>query len=303
MSNPFISIVIPIYNVDRYLKRCLDSLLLQTYKNYEVILIDDGSTDKSSQICDTYAAQYEKFRAFHVPNGGVSNARNIGVANARGEAVLFIDSDDAVKPDFLESFILDNLDVDKELLIQGCICENTSGKVTEWRCPNKTYCKDDFKKAINDLELFKHGGPTCKLYSLNVIKKNNLAFNTKLHNFEDLVFFLNYIKYISTMRFSSNLGYIYYVQDTGLHLHRSGYSNERLLLDNYLVLMDPYIESPLDNISAYALSLFYRLFRTAIHEGVTCVIDSIRTYRPLFFNSTKYLSGKTILINSVLRLF
>lgn len=96
-----ISVVIPVYKVEKYLRRCIDSILNQTYGNYEIILVDDGSPDDCGKICDWYATQYSKIRVFHKKNGGLSDARNYGVEQARGEYIAFIDSDDYVEPDYL----------------------------------------------------------------------------------------------------------------------------------------------------------------------------------------------------------
>ena len=94
-SKPFFSIIVPVYNVAQYLKGCLDSVLAQTYPNWECLCVDDGSTDESSAILDEYAQKDPRFRIFHKKNGGVGSARNCGVANACGDYVLFLDGDDA----------------------------------------------------------------------------------------------------------------------------------------------------------------------------------------------------------------
>ena len=91
-----ISVIVHVYNVRRYLHQCFDSLLLQKYPSYEVILVDDGSTDGSGSICDEYAAADERFTVVHQPNLGLSAARNIGLAHADGEYISFVDSDDWV---------------------------------------------------------------------------------------------------------------------------------------------------------------------------------------------------------------
>lgn len=101
-SNPLISVVIPVYNVENYLVQCLDSVLSQTYDNFEVVLVDDGSTDGSGKLCDEYAAKDARFKVYHKPNGGLSDARNFGVAHAKAELISFIDSDDYVTADYLE---------------------------------------------------------------------------------------------------------------------------------------------------------------------------------------------------------
>ena len=91
-----VSVIIPVYNVEKYLRECLDSVLAQTYKDLEVILVDDGSTDQSGSICDEYAAKDSRFKVIHKPNGGQSDARNVGLDNAQGDYVYFIDSDDYI---------------------------------------------------------------------------------------------------------------------------------------------------------------------------------------------------------------
>lgn len=98
----FISIVVPVYNVEFYLRKCLDSIINQTYKKIEIILIDDGSTDDSGKICDEYAKKDSRIKVIHKENGGLSDARNVGIANAIGKYITFIDSDDYVDVDYVE---------------------------------------------------------------------------------------------------------------------------------------------------------------------------------------------------------
>jgi len=88
------SVIVPVYNVEKYLHECVDSVLNQTYPEYEIILVDDGSTDNSKSICDHYSQLDQRIRVFHTSNSGVSTARNIGIQKAIGEYVLFLDSDD-----------------------------------------------------------------------------------------------------------------------------------------------------------------------------------------------------------------
>ena len=95
---PLVSIIVPVYNVENYLKRCVDSILAQTFIDYELILVDDGSYDSSDKICDEYAAKFDKIYVIHQKNGGPSAARNAGMSIARGEYFLFCDSDDYVSP-------------------------------------------------------------------------------------------------------------------------------------------------------------------------------------------------------------
>lgn len=100
---PLISVIVPVYRVEQYLGRCVESLLAQTYENTEILLVDDGSPDRCPQLCEEYAEAYEKIRVIHQENRGLSGARNTGIEHARGELLAFIDSDDRWSPYFLES--------------------------------------------------------------------------------------------------------------------------------------------------------------------------------------------------------
>lgn len=103
--NELISVVVPIYNVEQYLRKCIDSILNQTYKNIEIILIDDGSLDSCPKICDEYIDKDSRIRVFHKKNGGLSDARNYGIERAKGKYITFIDSDDYIETDYIEYLI------------------------------------------------------------------------------------------------------------------------------------------------------------------------------------------------------
>lgn len=101
-KKPLISIIVPFYNVERYLKQCLESILNQTYHNLEIVLVNDGSTDRSQNICDQYMKRDNRVKVFYKTNGGLSDARNFGIEHSKGEYFLFVDSDDRVDPDYVE---------------------------------------------------------------------------------------------------------------------------------------------------------------------------------------------------------
>lgn len=129
---PIISIIIPIYNVAPYLRECLDSIQEQTFKDFEAILIDDGSTDGSGQICDWYASKYKRFKVIHKSNGGVSSARNMGLDIAQGKYIGFIDPDDYISPDFYELLLNAIQSNDADISISGEIAINQAGKEIPW---------------------------------------------------------------------------------------------------------------------------------------------------------------------------
>lgn len=115
---PKISVIIPIYKSEKFLRKCVDSVLSQTFKDIEILLIDDGSPDLSGEICDQYASKYSRVKAFHIPNSGVSAARNFGISMSSGEYLCFIDSDDYVEDEYLECFGF-NVYLDLDLYMQG----------------------------------------------------------------------------------------------------------------------------------------------------------------------------------------
>ena len=100
-QNELLSIIVPVYNSEKYVSVCIESILKQTYQNIEVILVDDGSTDESGKVCDEFEQADHRVRVFHKKNGGVSSARNLGIEKCRGRYVTFIDSDDFVSEDFI----------------------------------------------------------------------------------------------------------------------------------------------------------------------------------------------------------
>jgi glycosyltransferase involved in cell wall biosynthesis len=104
-SSPLVSVIVPVFNVAFYLERCINSLVAQTYDNIEIILVDDGSTDDSPQLCDACAGKYSRIKVIHKKNGGLSDARNVGIETASGEYLSFVDSDDVVHPEFIMTLV------------------------------------------------------------------------------------------------------------------------------------------------------------------------------------------------------
>ena len=102
ISGPLISVIVPIYNVEQYLEKCINSILNQTYRHLEIILVDDGSPDDCGGICDQYSVMDQRVKVIHKQNGGLSDARNAGLEIACGEFIAFVDSDDAILPEMIE---------------------------------------------------------------------------------------------------------------------------------------------------------------------------------------------------------
>lgn len=137
-QNVLISVIVPVYNVEEYLPRCVDSILAQTYKNLEIILVDDGTKDASDKICDEYAAKDPRVKVIHKENGGLSSARNAGIDIARGEYLGFVDSDDWIEPEMYEQMLALTQKYDVKLVCAGRYdFSSRTGKKTVGLCPPK----------------------------------------------------------------------------------------------------------------------------------------------------------------------
>ena len=134
-KNPKISVVVPVYKVEPYLEKCVNSLLGQTYRNIEIILVDDGSPDNCPAMCDRFAAEHDNVTALHKPNGGLSDARNYGVAHARTDWIVFVDSDDYVEPIYVQTLVDLRNRFDAEMVITLTMRENEAGE----RTPHKPF--------------------------------------------------------------------------------------------------------------------------------------------------------------------
>lgn len=207
MSNPKISVIIPVYNAEATLRRCVDSVLSQTFTDFECLLINDGSKDRSGEICDEYAEQDSRVRAFHKENGGVSSARNLGLDNAKGEWVAFVDSDDSVKESYLSN-LYSHLDHGTELVISYAdyIFKNHHREDNyEPRCVGE----DDFSLLFSKNAIIWHTSPWSKLFKSEVIAAAGLRFNEKMSIGEDAVFLFSYLNSVSKVYVSNDTDYLY----------------------------------------------------------------------------------------------
>lgn len=127
--DPLVSIIVPIYNINSYLEKCIESILAQTYKNIEVILVDDGSTDGSSELCDEWSSRDHRLEVIHKPNGGLSSARNQGIEKSSGDYLMFIDGDDYIDPSMTDVLLERARDTKADMVIGGFLWVKESGSV------------------------------------------------------------------------------------------------------------------------------------------------------------------------------
>lgn len=198
-----ITIIVPVYNAETTINKCVDSILQQTLTDFELLLIDDGSTDKSGNICDEYATKDSRIRVFHKTNGGVSSARNLGLDNTKGEWITFCDSDDYVEPDWLDIFISNCKGYD--LVIQGFI-----GEGGYYPSQTRVSYSGNNRKGLSVLETNQIVGYIWeKLFKTEIIQKYNIRFNENFRFREDEDFVLKYILFSRNMICVPRAGYHY----------------------------------------------------------------------------------------------
>lgn len=229
IKSPLVSVIVPVYNTEMYLHKCIDSILNQSFANFELLLVDDGSTDDSGKICDKYAIADLRIQVVHKPNEGVSIARNVGVELAIGEYIIFVDSDDWVDVNFLELIVSDKSNAD--ILYYGNKCQYENGNVVAY-IPHAITClqREDIEKEILQLkcnrENFKYYGYTWnKVFKNSIIKTYNIRFEPHLNRREDELFTSEYCRYIHSLSVIPEPIYNYRVLDTGLTSNNKKYDD------------------------------------------------------------------------------
>lgn len=194
-SSPLISIIVPVYNVETYLRQCLDSIIAQTYTEWEAILVDDGSEDNSGSICDEYTQRDNRLRVIHKDNGGVSSARNMGIEKAKGKWLYFCDADDTLVPQTL-NVLLDGEREDCQFVMagynkyweDGSLKESYSGDIKR-----KINVDDAIKELYTPTALVYQGYLWCKLFLFEIVKDYNIRFDEKIYFNEDRLFIIQYL--------------------------------------------------------------------------------------------------------------
>lgn len=207
MENPLVSVIIPIYNLEDYLLDCLKSVSTQTYQNYEVILVDDGSTDNSAKIAEEFIQNIDKerFRLIKKENGGVSSARNCGISEAKGTWITFIDGDDFVEPEYI-SYMVEGLQKHPaDFCISGfkrCI----DGKIVEGSAASSEIYHGSRSDVLQYMFVAFAVG---KLFSLDIISTHNIRFDIETKVAEDRAFNFLYLCHVQDCLVLPNKNYIY----------------------------------------------------------------------------------------------
>lgn len=258
------SIIIPVYNVEKVLERCLDSILAQTITNFECILIDDGSTDSSGEICDKYKLKDNRIKVLHKKNEGVSKARNEGLKLAHGEYIVFVDSDDCVSPDYLSAFEPGEYDL---IMTGAYICDGNLSIQSTRSVENKYWNVLNENDIIAILDTWNSYSVWAKCFKKSIIDEVNMSFAENCNYGEDAVFTAIYLKNSTSVKFKDVVTY-WYCQYEDATLSKLD-ENEKL--DKY--------------------NLYYKLMYDAFEEE-----DNVRT-----FLRTKYWLGTETRIEKILR--
>lgn len=200
-----ISVIIPVYNAEAYLAECVQSLLDQSYTDIEIILVNDGSSDKSKDICDSFTKKDSRVQVIHQANSGVSCARNVGIRLAKGEWLCFVDSDDIVDRDYLKQFI------EKTTRGSDYFIQSRSDLVGSEISIRFKYSNLDFVygKDLIPSDILENAVPWGKLFRTKIIKNNNIKFNEKISWGEDTLFTVTYLSHTSKITTLSYSGYYY----------------------------------------------------------------------------------------------
>lgn len=291
MENPLISVIIPVYNVSDYLRQCLDSVIAQTYKNLEIILIDDGSTDESGRICDKYAQHDERIRVLHKENRGVSSARNIGIDQAKAKYLCFVDADDIILPDYV--LYLYRLLITHQADISICGYVKLKN-IDEYSDKEKEYIRVYKKQeALKDLMYKRNitGYSYLKLYKKELLR--DIYFDEELSVAEDFDFVYRCLLKTNKIIFGSKVLYIYRQHEESC-MHSDNWNKYEKTWRIFNNQLDIIIMNNPELMAAYRTYLFIQALAFYAMSNKWENADSFR--KNLIRTATKY--SKTVMTNT-----
>lgn len=276
-----VSIIVPVYNVAEFIDACLKSLISQSYDCTEIIVIDDGSTDSSLAICNTFKETTPNLRIIHKSNGGVSSARNIGIENAKGDWITFVDGDDLINSSFIKN-LMEPLKQSNiiDFVQAGCVSFDSITGESWLEQVYDPYMGDN----KNDLLSKVRGLVFSKLFKRRLLIDNKIRFNENVRLGEDMLFTLEYLRYVNKYAFVSETGYMY---------RRHSGSATKNLKGNYVELLNYY------KYFRHDCELLYKIFkinRSEIRDSQIAryIIDSI----VYFYHTTSDRSERLRFIKS-----
>lgn len=302
-----ISIIIPCYNIATHIGQCIDSVLAQSYPHFELLLIDDGSMDDTLVICQEFAKKEDRIKVFSHENKGVSYTRNRGVGLATGEWIIFIDGDDYIKPDYIES-LANNCEQNVWTLCgminvrQGIEKENENYKQLLRHFPNRRIEKSDF---LSLLKFYSYSSPWAKIYFRPIIIQNSITFPENVSYQEDLLFNIEYSKYIDAVKLVDYFGY-YYIEHPTSSTGR--YHQNFNHIDQLYDELKKYVHSEKDKevLQEFILQTCVRNISNIFHKNSPKTEKQKKEEIKAIFNSNYYNYSKDYIdqlpVNYVLKL-
>ena len=297
--NSLVSVIVPVYNVEKYLDKCIKSILNQKYRNIEIILVDDGSTDSSGSICDSYAKKDDRIKVIHKKNGGLSSARNTGIDEAKGEYIGFVDSDDYIDEDMYETMVKKLIDNNSDIVICSKVIEYSNGKILKNNYKEKLI-KDNIEglKQLNSYKVFDMSACD-KLYKISLFKNIRFPFGKKC---EDYYTMFKLISKCKKILYIPNCYYHYFQRENSI-------SRNVIIDESYIDASKSQIEFFMKNYpnllyvaySSYAFANIV-IFNKYIKNGLNCPKEKILLYKNEVKKNIKYiLKNKLIIIKKKLQ--
>lgn len=224
---PQVSVIVPVYNAEKYIERCVNSILSQTFTDFELILVDDGSSDSSGDICDALKQTDDRIYVIHKANGGASSARNEGISAAKGDYICFVDADDYVEVDFIRSLMDTQKKHRADFICAGHIKVKCDGskEIRSYEDVCFGYC--DFEEMLQKKLLVFQKAPWAKLFNKIILNSYNIRFINGAYTGEDEIFLYMYLLHCKSVAFSSCIGYNYLEHKESLTFHGEfPYENE-----------------------------------------------------------------------------
>ena len=286
----FISVIVPVYNSEKTLNRCIDSILSQTFSDFELIIVDDGSSDSSGEICDNYAKIDNRVKVFHKQNGGASSARNLGLDNVKGKWVTFCDSDDYVSPEWLDIYIR-NCRNNVELIVQSFNNKSVVNNYFEG-------CTADFIDIFYDFSII--GYIWNKLFLASIINEYRIRYCEYFTFHEDEVFAYQYLQYTSNVIYTKESGYYYEYNDYGIKYNKADNFEPHYIVFSIIDRINKI--HPIPQAHTFYIKVLYRsLFDSFLKKDLNCKEKLLR-YRFAVRNNSSVIETLPLKIRMALKL-
>lgn len=307
-----ISIIVPIYNSELFIDACIDSIINQSYPDFELLLVDDGSTDSSFQKCQQWVKKDSRIRLYRKENSGASSARNMGLHEAKGDWILFVDSDDTVMPDYVYDLYKEVQTDSRVIMVIGGLLLLRNNKLVDKRVFIKQLCNvRDSISLFGNIRIHKYGFSVSKLYNRKVISDSDLRFDENVCIAEDSLFMMRYLMYCyqnsdSYVAFTDSADYMYSIRKNSLSTGIGSVSNELYSYNEYKrTISEVRVTYSMDDITFCYMNspIVYfadRLINSIYKNIPSSSKDRIRLLKAIDLNEyKKYKKTKTV-VESVL---